>query len=269
MRIKNLISTFALLIIFVSCKNNQKSEPVESINYSEEQLDITTSIYPENLSKVFDAHGGLDNWNAMNYLAFTMPKEKGDEVTTTDLKNRKSLIETQNYIIGYNGADVWLKNTGDKPYKGNPRFYYNLMFYFYAMPFILADDGIIYNDVEPLKFEGTVYPGIRISYENGVGESSEDEYVLYYNPDTYKMEWLGYTVTFHTKKKGKELHFRRFSDWQEVNGLLLPKTMDRYKYKDNLPTTVHSESHFTDIKITKEKPNQQIFEVLEGAKIID
>ena len=53
------------------------------------------------------------------------------------------------------------------------------MFYFYAMPFILADDGIIYEDVAALKFEGKSYPGIKISYESGVGESPEDEYILY------------------------------------------------------------------------------------------
>lgn len=253
----------------IACKNSSKKAPIEALDYSKENLDITTSIYPENLSKVFDAHGGLDNWNAMKYLAFTMPKKNGDEVTITDLKNRKSLIKTPNYNIGFNGTDVWLHNISDKPYKGNPRFYYNLMFYFYAMPFILADDGIIYKEAEPLNFENKTYPGINISYDAGVGESPEDEYVLYYDPDTYKMEWLGYTVTFHTKEKGKELHFRRFSDWQEVNGLLLPKTMVRYKYEDNLPTIIHSENHFTDIKLSKEKPNQQIFELPVGATLVE
>jgi len=28
------------------------------------------------------------------------------------------------------------------------------------------------------------------------------EYILYYNPDTYQMEWLGYTVTYFSKEKG-------------------------------------------------------------------
>ena len=51
--------------------------------------------------------------------------------------------------------------------KGIPKFYYNLMFYFYAMPFILADDGIVYEDVKPLDIEGKSYPGIKISYESG------------------------------------------------------------------------------------------------------
>lgn len=259
------IILLALTISILSCKN--KTAP--TVDYSKEHLDVATSIYPENLTKVFEAHGGLDSWNSMRFLEFTMPKGKGNEVTTTDLKNRNSLIETPNYAIGFNGKDLWLLNKGEKPYKGKPRFYYNLMFYFYAMPFILADDGIIYKDVEPLEFEGKSYPGILISYNAGVGESPEDEYILYYDPETYQMEWLGYTVTFHTKEKGEEFHFRRFSEWQDVEGLKLPKVMTRFKYKDNKPTVAGGDTEFTDIKLSKEKPNAALFEVPAGAEIVD
>lgn len=257
-----------LLIVF-SCKNNKKNAHVEHIDYSKEDLNVTTSVYPENISKVFEAHGGLDTWHAMQSLEFTMHKPKGDEVTLTDLKNRKSLIHMPNHTIGYNGKDVWLYNKSDKNYKKDPRFYYNLMFYFYAMPFVVADDGIIYKDVEPLVFEGKSYPGILISYDDGVGESPEDEYIIYYDEATYKMEWLAYTVTYFTKEKSKEFHFRRFNNWQEVEGLLLPKTMVKYKYKNNKPTTANGETTFIDIKLSKEKPKPELFEVPKGAKIIE
>jgi hypothetical protein len=152
----------SLIVLISACKN--KTAP--TIDYSEETLDVTTSIYPENITKIFDAHGGLDKWNTMKSLEFTMKKPNGDEVTTTNLKNRKSLIEMPNHLIGFNGEDVWLKNKDTATYKGNARFYYNLMFYFYAMPFILADDGIIYEEVDALVFEGKSYPGIKISYES-------------------------------------------------------------------------------------------------------
>ena len=257
-----------LTISVIACKNKTTT----TVDYSEETLDITTSIYPENITKVFEAHGGLDKWNTMKSLEFTMPKPDGNEVTTTNLKNRKSLIEMPHHSIGYDGEHVWLKNKDTTTYTlygGNPRFYYNLMFYFYAMPFILADDGIIYEDAEPLVFEGQSYPGIKISYENGIGESSEDEYILYYNPETYKMEWLGYTVTFFSQEKAKEFHFRRYSNWQNVNGLLLPETMVRYNYENNLPTSVHSENVFTNVNLSTEKPEPEIFEAPAGATIVD
>lgn len=254
-----------LTISLLACKNKR----TPTLDYSKENLDITTSVYPENMTKVFNAHGGLDTWNSMKSLEFTMKKPNGDEVTTTNLKNRKSLIEMPNHTIGFNGEDVWLKNKDTATYKGNAKFYYNLMFYFYAMPFILADDGIIYEEVAALEFDGKSYPGIKISYESGVGESPEDEYILYYNSETHKMEWLGYTVTYFSKEKSKEFHFIKYSNWQTVEDLILPETLTWYKYENNLPTEKRNDLQFTDIKISKEKPESDIFEAPAGATIVE
>ncbi|GAB1857385.1 hypothetical protein MHTCC0001_22210 [Flavobacteriaceae bacterium MHTCC 0001] len=254
-----------LAVTVLACKN--KTTP--SINYSKESLDITTSVYPESITKVFDAHGGIDQWSTMRTLAFTMKKPDGDEVTTTDLKNRKSLIEMPKHIIGFNGKDVWLKHKDTATYKGKPKFYYNLMFYFYAMPFVLADDGIIYEDTEPLVFEGITYPGIKIAYESGIGESPEDEYILYYHPETYKMEWLGYTVTYFSKEKSTEFHFIKYGEWQLVEGFVLPKTLTWYNYENNLPTDKRNDLQFVDIKLTKEQLEASIFEMPDGATVVD
>jgi hypothetical protein len=143
------------------------------------------------------------------------------------------------------------------------------MFYFYAMPFVLGDDGINYSESEPLEFEGTTYPGVLISYEAGVGESPEDEYILYYHPETYKMEWLGYTVTYFSKEKGKEFHFIKYSDWQEVNGLFLPKTLSWYNYENNKPTTFRNDVNFVNVKLSKEVPNEDIFKVPDSTMIVN
>tara|TARA_R110002072_G_scaffold7993_24_gene42292 strand:+ start:2343 stop:3131 length:789 start_codon:yes stop_codon:yes gene_type:complete len=259
------IILLVLAISILACKN--KTTPI--VDYTEENLDITTSIYPENMTKIFDAHGGLDKWNTMKSLEFTMKKPNGDEITTTNLKNRKSLIEMPNHTIGFDGEDVWLKNKDTTTYKGKPKFYYNLMFYFYAMPFIFADDGIIYEDVTALEFEGKSYPGIKISYESGVGESPEDEYILYYDSETNKMEWLGYTVTYFSKEKSKEFHFIKYSNWQNVEGLILPETLTWYEYQNNVPTKKRNELRFTDIKLSKEKPDADIFEAPAGAELVE
>ena len=261
---KNILF-FAVIISILSCKNNTK----ETQNYSKENLDVTKNIYPENLMKVFKAHGGLDVWNTMKSLEFTMEKPNGLEITTTDLKNRKSLIEMPNHTIGYNGEKVWLYSKDTTAYKGNPRFYYNLMVYFYAMPFILADNGIIYGDVEPLVFEDKTYPGIRISYHAGVGESPEDEYILYYDAETNKMAWLGYTVTYFTKQKVKEFHFIKYSNWQTIDGLLLPETLTWYNYENNVPTTKRNDLKFINIKISNIKPDFDIFEIPIGAETVE
>ncbi len=89
-----------VLLVFTSCKDNKTTETVESIDYSEEKLDVTTSVYPGNMTNILNAHGGIDAWRKMNTLKFTMSKETGDEITTTDLHNRYSIIEMQKHTIG-------------------------------------------------------------------------------------------------------------------------------------------------------------------------
>ncbi len=261
------IFVLAALILVASCKNSTKEDITIKNNTLE--VNVNTRIYPENLNKVFDAHGGLDAWNEMQNLVFTMLKPNGDEVTTTHLKNRKSHIEMPKHTIGYNGKEVWLKHKDTTAYKGKPRFYYNLMFYFYAMPFVLADEGIVYKDVDPLVYDGKKYPGIKISYTDGVGESPEDEYILYYDAETYKMAWLGYTVTYFSKEKSQEFHFINYSNWQTVEELLVPEILTWYNVENNMPTTKRSDLKFTNIVLSTGAPEVSLFEKPEGAKVAE
>lgn len=267
---KNYIIAAVLLIIVSACKENKKTEVVETTDYKNEVLDVTTSVYPENLTKVFNAHGGIDVWKSMKSLEYTQKKDGGEEVTITDLDTRKAFLDAPNYSIGFDGEKPWLLNKTETGYKGyDPKFGYNLMFYFYTMPFILSDDGIKYSDAEPLTFEGVTYPGIKISYDNGVGATPENIYVLYYNSDTYIMEWLGYTVNFVPGIDTEELHFRRYGDWQKVNGLLMPSTITGYGFENNQPTTPKSPNVFTNVKITQKAPDASMFVKPEKANFVD
>ncbi|WP_370227338.1 DUF6503 family protein [Mesoflavibacter sp.] len=267
---KNFLLLITLAVFLFNCKEQTKKETEITTDYKKEELDVTTSIYPETLTKIFDAHGGIDLWNQMKSLEFTMPKPNGNEVTLTNLKTREALITHPDFVIGHDGAKTWYVNNKEGEYKGyDPKYYYNLMFYFYAMPFVFGDDGINISDAEPLTFEGKTYPGIKFTYENGVGETPEDQYIVYYNPETYVMEWLGYTVNFIPGIDTTEFHFRRYSKWQDVNGILLPAEMVRYKYKNNLPTEPMGTTQFIDVKLTKQAVPKATFKAPEIATIVE
>ena len=188
----------------------------------------TPKTAEDNLKEVFETHGGLDAWKSAKILSFN----KGEEVHTVDLQTRKTVVNHPNYSLGFDGNEVWLAQ--DSIYfKGNPTFYYNLYFYFYAMPFVLADDGIIYEKTDSITFEEVTYPGIKVSYEANVGTSPDDNYILYYHPETKKMEWLAYTVTFRSKKPSDKYNIIKYDEWETVNGLLLPKSIVWYKKDEN------------------------------------
>ena len=251
------------LLTIIACKKEAKFE-----NYKDVNLDVTTSIYPDPISKIFDAHGGIEPWYAMEGMYYEIEKPIQNDKYNIALKSRKSLITSEHHLLGFDGEHVWLKNLDTVQYKSNPKFYYNLMFYFYAMPFVLGDDGINYSEAESLEFEGTSYPGLLISYNNGVGESPEDEYILYYHPETFKMEWLAYTVTYFSKEKGKEFHFIKYSEWQEASGLQLPKTLTWYNYKNNKPTTLRNDMSVVNLKLSENLPDEVIFKIADSTLIV-
>ncbi len=224
---KKIIVLLSILVA-ISCKKETNKQVKK-----EDIVQAKKENFPEELAKVFTRHGGIDNWRKMKILSFN----KGKEVHTVDLHSRKTVVNSPDYSLGFDGKEVWLDEEKKGSYKKNPSFYYNLYFYFYAMPFVLADDGIIYEKAEDLTFNGKNYIGYKISYKANVGTSPEDNYIVYYNPKTYQMEWLAYTVTFKSKKPSNKYNIIKYNKWENVNGLILPKEITWYK-KDHkgLPT---------------------------------
>jgi len=261
---------FLLLAVFLmACNNETKREPSIKKEEAVQTEKVEASVYPEAITKVFNAHGGINNWKRMQTLVFTIAKPNGNEKVTKHLKTRAELIEATNYVQGFNGDTLWVKEKEGKEYRGNPKFYKGLMFYFYGMPFVLGDEGISYTTTEPLVFEGTTYPGILISYETGVGESSNDQYKIFYDAETGQMEWLAYTVTFGKTEANPDFHFIRYNNWQTVSGLVLPKSIDWYNYKDNLPTEKRNTVEFTNVMLSENAPEEMQFSMPEGAKHIE
>ncbi|PQJ81355.1 DUF6503 family protein [Polaribacter glomeratus] len=217
-----------LLIVIatiVSCKNDAKP--------ATQKEEIKKESFPDELAKVFEKHGGIATWRKAKTLSFN----KGEEAHTSDLQSRKIVINSPKYSLGFDGKEIWLDQADSTAFKGNKDFYYNLYFYFYAMPFVLADDGIIYEKVDSISFDGTNYPGYKISFKANVGTSSDDNYKVYFNSETYQMEWLAYTVTFKAKEPNNEYHIIKYNKWENVDGLVLPNEITWYKMdKKGMPT---------------------------------
>lgn len=260
-----LVSLF--FVAFISCKETVKEVKAEMAE-PEMVAKVDTSKYPEALNKVFEAHGSVENWKSKKTLAFEIPKPDASETHTIDLKNRNEKIETPEFSMGYDGKDFWLADEKEI-YKGDPIFYHNLMFYFYAMPFVLSDDGINYGETENLEFEGVSYPGIRISYDMGVGVSSKDEYFLHYDPETYQMAWLGYTVTYRSGEKSEKISWIRYNDWMEVNDIVLPKSLTWHKYEGREIKEARSTRNFENVALNETSNENTFYMMPENGKVIE
>lgn len=256
-----------LIIMGVSCKEAPKSTKTEKPE-AEKVTETDLSHYPEALIKVFAAHGGVETWKSKRMLTFDILKGDKTEKHTIDLYSRDEKIEISGISMGSQGKDIWLQD-GQGMYQGDPIFYHNLMFYFYTMPFVLADEGIVYGESEPLVFEGDTYPGIRISYEDGVGLSAKDEYFLHYDRKTFQMVWLGYTVTFRSGEKSDNVKWIRYNDWMTVNGLLVPKSLTWYEYEGRTIKEPRDPLIFDNVSFSEATPSPDFFDRPEGAKVVN
>ena len=250
--------TIALGFLFFSCQKTAKQTTTTDNLEAEVVQIIHTDKYPKAIAKVFQAHGGMEAFRKMHTLIFELVNPEGAEKHSIDLKNRYSRIETDKFVIGFDGEEAWIDQ--DSTYfQGDPRFYHNLMFYFYAMPFVLGDEGIQYQEVAPLSFNGVAYPGYQISYEANVGDSPDDNYFLYYDPETFEMKFLGYTVTYFSKEKSTKISLIEYAEWQKENGFLLPKTLKWRTFDKDSVGEVKSERIFELIKIDNSKLDTALF----------
>ena len=251
--------------VLLSCREAPKEEP-NAENSVSENAESAEPRFTNALQQVFQAHGGLESWRQQRYLAYEIPKGSAVEKHHIDLNTRMDLIETEDYQMGFDGDEVWIRDP-QRQYKGDPVFYHNLMFYFYAMPFVLADPGIVYFEIKPLVYGGKSYPGIGIRYKDGIGTSPEDEYFLYYDADSFEMAWLGYTVTYRTGKPSDDVHWIRYDNWVPVSGLRLPASMTWYTLEDGVPSSSENTLRFEQVALSDIQADPSMFAMPEGGEV--
>lgn len=262
---KLVIVLFALGL--TQCKSEVKKEDSVASSETPEMSKKSMADYPDELVKVLDAHGGMDSWKQKRTLVYEMEKPDFTETHVIDLHTRKDRIDVGDVSMGFDGEQPWLLDT-EKGFKGDVAFYHNLMFYFYAMPFVLADDGIVYGETEDLVFEDKSYPGIAIAYESGVGTSSKDEYFIHYDPETNQMAWLGYTVTYRTGEKSEKISWIRYNDWNTIDGVALPNTITWYKVEEGKLIEPRNTRAFSNASLSVDARPDSFYAKPEGGNFV-
>ena len=217
--------------------------------------------HTSSLSNVFNTHGGFEQWSKMKTLSY----KKGDEATTTNLQNRMIRLETAERTIGFDGEKVWV--APDTVDASRARFYHNLYFYFYAMPFVVGDPGASYEDLDAKEIAGKSYKGIKVSYGEGVGDAPDDNYIIWYDPETFRMEWLMYTVTYRSGEPSDKYGLIRYDQWAENNKLMLPTSISWYTYEEDSVGALRSEASFENIVISEDTPSASLFAMPENAQV--
>lgn len=234
---------------------------------AEENSDENARLYPAYFQELLQAHGGLEQWSEFGSMQFQLTSNGNTETHIIDLKNRKDLIKADTFSIGYDGKEVWV--SPDKAaYPGkSARFYHNLYFYFYAIPFVLADPGVKHEQLDKMELNGKNYNVISATFDEEVGETPEDIYRLLIDPESNRLEWVLYTVTFFDGKRNDQFNALKYEHYQEHQGLLFPQELTGYAYENGQIGGIRYNVKLENLQLKEQQPDQQQFEMPKNAEV--
>ncbi len=254
-----------LIVVLAACQPNQTKETADNT-----QETAPPPAYPELLAKALKAHGGIDNWSKYRTLSYTVENTLGAPKTETqliDLHTRQVRITGDNYTIGMDGNNVWVAPNKAAIGKMSARFYHNLVFYFFGIPYVLADPGIQYEDLGLVTVSSKEYRALKISYDKGIGDADNDAYIAHFNTKTFKLELLLYTVTYFSGQRQDQYNCLMYDEWQIVNGLLVPASYEGYKYENGEIGEKRYEAKFTNVVLEEKAPDVSEFAMPELSEI--
>jgi hypothetical protein len=230
---------------------------------------LLVNVSVAQLEQPLKSHGGLEKFRSFGAVEFDLrdcPFGKTGNVNDhhlIDLKSRKILIQGSGYKVGSDGKDVWVIPK-DPPLGAPPRFYVSTPFYFFGTPFLFADKGTIQTRLGTKSMNAKQYELVKITYQGGIGDTPDDFYIAYFDKNTHLLRMALYIVTFPMFRQGKsvkdlELHSITFDEWQNVNGLTVPKKVTFHAWKNDKLGESFGSCSYENVSFKVERPDQNRF----------
>lgn len=198
----------------------------------------------EVIEAMVDAHGGIERWRAAPSIRFDdimhMPFHEREQFAwwaaheVIDQKTRQVWQDwpMDDAAIGYDGEQVWSTDWS----KGNPSAsMVHFFYYFVNLVWITQDDGVLLSEVTRFDWPnlGDNLYRVEMRFEDApdVGKSYKDFFVLYIDPETYRLVGYEYANGYQplldvmNMPEGKEVFgplWRLITRYEEVGGLLFP-----------------------------------------------
>jgi hypothetical protein len=217
------------------------------------------------------AHG-RDAWLAQPALAAHLEVDfggstilKGEMLFTTDMA-RSRIDTTAGPAVIWDGATAWVA-PGDAELP-MARFHVLTWPYFVLAPLKLRDPGTRLERLGERQLEGGAFDTARLTFAPGVGDTPEDWYVVYKDPESARMHGMAYIVTFGstTQKAEEEPHAIVYREFAEIGGALVPTRMQFHMWTE--AEGIHGDP-IGELRIREPRfvtPEPGRFEAPEGAR---
>lgn len=168
----------------------------------------------------------------------------------------------------YDGSKVY-QTPSDAEYD-RARFDIFTWSYFFLFPYKLSDPGTIINDYTDNKLDQATYNTLKLSFEKGVGDSPDDWYIIYADPESNVINYSAYIVTFSQPKNEaeKDPHAIEFSKYEEVDGIPISTKWIFWGWREDKGLTDKlGHANLNNIKFVEVE--DEFFSKPENSKIIE
>lgn len=190
------------------------------------------------LQQALDAHGGLDTWGAYGIVEYDFSLEIGDATRDDqhvfDLDRRRVRVEHGDYTVGITDTLAWAAPSMDAyGYTAPPRFYGKAYTYLFSIPFVFADPGVNVESVGQRRLQGTSYDVLKVTFEQGVGDTPRDVFYVYLNPETHRVHAALFSVTYRNPEVTRPITGVVYEKWKTADGLTVPRRASMYGVSDD------------------------------------
>jgi hypothetical protein len=241
MKTKHIYILGVVLSVFISCakKDKMAENLIQTIKIESRYANKETKNVIE---KMIEAHGGLKAWQDKSSISYehtyVNPFDPSDPWTSNEIIEQRSRRVFQNWPLDnaeiiYDGKDYYGVNWK----RGNPpKFTAHLAMYFSNLPWLTQDNGVKLGEIKIRKIlnEPKEYIAVKMTFENSVGESSEDYYNLLIDQETYLLQGVEYIMTYGAlldlMELPKDVKFlgpfiKKMEGYDTVEGLKVPNKL--------------------------------------------
>jgi hypothetical protein len=184
------------------------------------------------------AHGGMKTWASAPTVSFEVDavgagQTQGAPARVTVEQGRRRAyqeIPSLSSRMAWDGEKAWSQNWM-LPFP--PRFMAILHYYFANLPWLTRDPGVRLAAEGTAKLPGdpTEYLAVRMTFDEGVGDSPRDYYLLFIDPKTRRLRATEYVSTYAAVlppgMKSSPPNVILYEEHATVNGLVVPT---RYEF---------------------------------------
>ena len=219
-------SFFLIVLLILSCKQNNTEEkiPVEPNNgIGNGATPPPVLTFSENIEEAHNKVAFMSE-EAISFdinLNFGGSTRLDGKVSMTTNSSKVRVDKADGTSIIYDGNEVYISPKSAK--KDGARFDIFTWQYFFAMPFKLTDPGTVWEDQGTKSLDSINYNTAKLSFKTNVGDSPDDWYVVYQDPETSRLKAAAYIVTFGQaqEKAEEDPHAIVYSDYKMINDVAL------------------------------------------------